>query len=102
MKIASIKMLRNLFIFGGALSLIFSASAFAGSSDKEGRHEKHMEKMFSKMDTDGDGKISKGEAQAAAAARFDKVDTNKDGYVTKDEAAAAAKEMKKKHNEHSD
>ncbi|CAB1274190.1 EF-hand domain-containing protein [Candidatus Nitrosacidococcus tergens] len=100
MKITSIKMLRNLFIFGGALSLIFSISAFA-DSDKESRHEKHMEKMFSKMDTDGDGKISKQEAQAAATARFDKVDANKDGYVTKDEAAAAAKEMKKKH-QHSD
>jgi Ca2+-binding EF-hand superfamily protein len=44
-----------------------------------------------KMDTDNDGKVSKAEALAAAAARFDAADTNKDGFLTQDEMKAARK-----------
>ena len=47
---------------------------------------------FKKVDTDGDGRISKAEAQANAprlAAHFDKIDTNGDGFLTPDELAAA-------------
>jgi Ca2+-binding EF-hand superfamily protein len=47
---------------------------------------------FKKVDTDGDGRISKAEAQANAprlAAHFDQIDTNGDGYITPEELAAA-------------
>jgi Ca2+-binding EF-hand superfamily protein len=47
---------------------------------------------FKKIDTDGDGKISKAEAQANSprlAARFDEIDTNHDGFITPDELKAA-------------
>ena len=47
---------------------------------------------FKKIDTNGDGKISRAEAQANAprlAAHFDEVDTNKDGFITPDEMKAA-------------
>jgi Ca2+-binding EF-hand superfamily protein len=45
--------------------------------------------MLKKIDTDGDGKVSKAEALAAAAARFDKADANKDGFLTVEEMKAA-------------
>jgi Ca2+-binding EF-hand superfamily protein len=44
-------------------------------------------------DTDGDGRVSRAEATAAAAERsgdwFDKLDLNKDGYITSDEMKQA-------------
>ncbi len=46
-------------------------------------------KVLKSIDTDGDGKISKAEALAAAAARFEKADANKDGFLTQEEMKAA-------------
>ena len=47
---------------------------------------------FKNVDTDGDGRISRAEAQAGAprlAAHFDEIDANKDGFITPDELKAA-------------
>ncbi len=54
-------------------------------------HGNHAGKRFQKLDTDGDGRISRAEAQAAPklAEHFDAIDANKDGYITPDELAAA-------------
>lgn len=49
----------------------------------------HGARMLKSVDTDGDGKVSKAEALAAAAARFDKADANKDGFLTVEEMKAA-------------
>jgi Ca2+-binding EF-hand superfamily protein len=46
-------------------------------------------------DTDGDGNLSRAEAQASSSwvgERFDKLDTNADGQVTREEMAAARKQ----------
>lgn len=55
-----------------------------GHGEGKGRH-------FQRMDTDGDGKVSRQEAINAATAMFDRLDANKDGFVTPDELAAAHK-----------
>ena len=57
-------------------------------------HEARMAKgggWFKKLDTDGDGRISRAEAQASPrlAARFDDIDADKDGFLTTDELKAA-------------
>jgi Ca2+-binding EF-hand superfamily protein len=46
-----------------------------------------------RADTDGDGRVSRAEAEAASTKKstewFDKLDANKDGYVTQDEISQA-------------
>ena len=53
-------------------------------------------KMFERMDTDGDGKISSTEHIAASQERFTKLDSNGDGFITKDEAKDARGKMREK------
>ncbi|HEY8099695.1 MAG TPA: EF-hand domain-containing protein [Burkholderiaceae bacterium] len=74
---------------------------FAASHEK--RHEKHekFEEKFKAADKDGDGALSKEEAQAANMPHllkdFDAIDTNKDGKLTPDELHAF---MMSKHKAH--
>jgi len=51
------------------------------------RHGGH----FKRMDTDGDGKVSRTEALSAAEAAFNRADANSDGFVTPEEMRAVHK-----------
>ena len=61
----------------------------------KGLHQRHHDPM-KHLDKDGDGLISREEAQAAPrlAKHFDEIDTSKDGFLSKDELAAARVKMK--------
>jgi hypothetical protein len=54
----------------------------------------HFEQRFKRADTDGDGRISRDEAEKhlpRLARHFDRVDANKDGFVTLEEVFALRK-----------
>ena len=57
--------------------------AFAGGDHHKG------EDHFKMMDTDGDGRVSRAEHQAAAKKMFTECDANHDGVVTADEMESA-------------
>lgn len=52
----------------------------------------HMDRAFGLIDTDGDGAVSRAEADAAGAALFARADGDGDGALTADELTAAALE----------
>ncbi len=54
----------------------------------------HFEQRFKRADTDGDGRISRAEAERAMprlGRHFDRIDADKDGYVTMEEITAFRK-----------
>jgi hypothetical protein len=77
--------------------------ALAGDSPRSDAPRDEM-----RADKDGDGRVSRAEADAAAAARtsewFAKLDLDKDGYVTQEETRQARStrrgEMKERFDEH--
>lgn len=66
-------------------------AAFAQSADSAapvaGARPSAFDHMLKKMDTDGDGKISSAEFQAAAAARFAAIDTQGANRITAEQIA---------------
>lgn len=64
-----------------------------------GEHAKQRGEHWKKLDTNGDGKVSKEEAKAGAprmAEHFDAIDANKDGFITPDEMKAAHEKRRAK------
>ena len=45
--------------------------------------------MFTRMDANNDGKLTKDELRGPLADRFSEIDTNKDGSISKEELMAA-------------
>ena len=61
------------------------------------------EAWWKKVDADGDGTISRDEANANAphlAKNFDKIDTDHDGTISRDELRAAAEAMRERRRAH--
>ena len=89
------------------IAVILAASTAAvsyaeGSADApKGERAKKMQEHFKAADKNGDGKISREEANASmprVAKHFDEIDANKDGFVTKEEMRA----FHEKHRGHKD
>lgn len=73
---------------GAATGATAATTPTTAGPHRHGRHD-----LFKLWDTNGDGQITRDEAQAAAAAmaakRFDKLDLNKDGVLTREEVQQA-------------
>lgn len=96
------KILTLLGVTSMALALS-SGAAMAQHHEDMGHDGPHKgAKMFEKMDTDGDGVITKAEFVTASEKRFEKMDTDGDGNITEDEVKAAGDKWKEKMQEHHD
>lgn len=72
-----------------AAALVLSANAYAGHGGKcHGMHGKHKDKMFTMIDTNNDGAITREEQAAFSDKKFNETDANGDGKVTKEEMKA--------------
>lgn len=79
----------------GLIATLFAATtAYADApvdAPKGGDRDHKMHERLKAADKNGDGKISREEANASLpriAAHFDEIDTNKDGFITKEEMRA--------------
>ena len=75
-------------IYALAIAALLGGHAMAGDNPRSDAPRDTM-----RADTDGDGRVSRAEAEAAGSKRstdwFDKLDLNQDGYVTQDEMRQA-------------
>jgi hypothetical protein len=76
-------------IYALAFAMLLGSHAMAGDNPRSDAPRADM----LRADTDGDGRVSRDEAEAAGAKRsaswFEKLDTDKDGYVTQEEISQA-------------
>lgn len=65
--------------------------------NRKAQHQRRGARHFKKMDSNGDGQLSKDEAMKSTDVRFSQVDSNGDRVITKEEAQsfAAAKSKKR-------
>lgn len=68
------------------------ATISLNAQDNKDRPKRDPEELFKKLDTDGDGKVSKAEADKSEfkmiKEHFNEIDKNADGYISKDEFKA--------------
>lgn len=81
--------MKKLMMMAVAATVLAAPGAMANQKDG---HKDGM--WFSKVDTNGDGMISKSEHEKASAEKFAKLDANNDGQITQEEARAAQEKMK--------
>jgi Ca2+-binding EF-hand superfamily protein len=89
------------FLVAGLLVAFVSAKTYA-QQPQQPQQQHDREGFFKKIDTDGDGKLSKAEVDAAAKddkritklkENFDAIDTNKDSFLGKEELQAYRKKQ---------
>lgn len=78
-----------------AILSAFTLSTHAVMADNH-EGEGHKGNRMERIDTDGDGKISKAEFIAKHEAMFTKIDTDGDGYLSKEEKKAGRQKMHEK------
>lgn len=85
---------KTLVAVGMSVALLSVAACHGG----KGHHRPpHPDKLFEKMDSNSDGKVTKSEFSTISDEKFSKMDIDGDGVITKEEAKKHFKLMKKKH-----
>ena len=83
----------------GTAVIVPTLAVAHGDGPKDGPRDamraEHMEKRFTEMDADKDGKITAAELEAFRAARFAAADANGDGKLSLEEMDAARAEQRK-------
>lgn len=90
----------SLLVGAGLIGVAIGGTVVMANGYDGGHHRmggKHMQHMIAEMDTDGDGSVTKAEAQAFRDARFAEADADADGAITPKEMAAAFQLMRFKH-----
>ncbi len=85
--------------FGFIATHALAGSAASPSSERLEQFRQKMEQRIQKMDTDGDGAISKSEFMAQAETRFDRMDLNGDGMITPEERQALREKWQRRRAE---
>lgn len=102
--------MKKLLALTALAAIMFAApNAYADHHGDGGKMQKHKGGMFQKLDTDGNGEVTKEEFSAFHDKKFSDMDADGNGVVTKDEAEAMRakwkdkmgerREMKKEHAE---
>lgn len=75
-----------------------SAAEFNAFMDEERERRRQMmqERMFKRMDANGDGQISREEMEAHATKMFERMDRNSDGQLTEDDHGRKGKKKDRK------
>lgn len=90
--------MKHILVAGLLMTALVSTKTYAQQPQQQHDHEG----FFKKIDTDGDGKLSKAEVDAAAKddkrvaklkENFDAIDTNKDSFLDKEELQAYRKKQ---------
>lgn len=84
-------LLRRRSFAAAAFALAWAAAAPAPAQDHGGRL---MDRLFAKMDADGNGAISSAEGEAAAVKMFEKRDADGDGFLSETEFMSSRHEGK--------
>ena len=80
--------MRTRYLLAGASAALVGAMAMAAPGDR-----------FAKLDSDGNGSVTRAEIDAKAADRFARLDGDRDGFVSKAEMTAHHEAMKAKRAE---
>ncbi len=86
--------MKKIFLLSAIALAVSTAPALAEHHEKDGQHGK--DRIFIKMDTDGNGIVEKEEFMDHTEERFNDMDLNNDGEITKDEAEQAHEKMREK------
>ncbi|SEW51834.1 EF-hand domain-containing protein [Chitinophaga arvensicola] len=97
-------MKKHFLVAGLLMATLVSVKTYAQQPQQQQPQQQHdREGFFKKLDTDGDGKLSKAEVDAAVAGgdkrlsklkeNFDAIDSNKDTFIDKDELKAYRKKQ---------
>ena len=91
--------MRKVLLFGILAALLVGTATFAVADGKSGDCPRKSSKMFEKKDANSDGVISKAEFVAHAEKKFAKMDTDGNGSLTKEEVKSYWAAKKEKYKE---